>query len=255
MTTITIYNLIVYCKDASNTIHTHNIWQEQPGVASCPSEISDHTVIESEVANKVSSTSQTIIDDTSGTNGTYRARGFMYPVAAGPDTDYNVIGEFVAPYNMRLASMTITPSTENIGDSFTFVANRNTPIGGITSGVSSGKVLSVTDSVLVHIKVGFEVLLLTGSTLQSLGECLEIDITNKTITVENNVGSAFPPGSLVLLAVKRLETIPIVSEHPLTYGADTIGSSLASKGSIGTMLYKNSTGVTKKLAFYVQFLY
>ena len=256
MSATTVYHIRFDCTDPSDTIISHDLWVENyDSITTCPLGISGHTLIDKVFLGKISQMAKTIIDDTSDTNGNYRAIGFDYNVNPGPDTDYQVLGDESYSYNVRVKAITINPGAENIGDTFSFVSARNTPVGALTADVSSGVILNVSDTVLVNINVGFEVTLQTGTTEQNLGECITIDSVAKTITVQNAVTSLFPAGSVVMITIKRIENLKITSDRLITFGGHNSNSTLAPAGLKGTVLYKNSTNVAKQFSVFAEISY
>lgn len=242
------------CYDGIEYIH-HDHWSQEYPVT-CPFGVTGHTVTMAFSVETISENIQIIEDDTAGTNGTYRARGFDYNVSPGPDTNFQILGEYSASYNIRIYAITVVPSTENIGDTISFVAARNTIVGGLTVPVSSGTLLNVSPTVISNMKIGYEVSLQIGTgTIDILGECVAINATGGTITVDNVIASSYPAGTYVLLTVKRLENIKIKTDTPITFGSNTTGSSLALGGLKGTVLYKNASAVAKEITIYVEQAY
>lgn len=257
MTERTVYNLNVFCTDASNNFHNHNIWTEDLSFTTCPLNIPEHILHEKNIIGSISQNAQVIVDDTAGTNGTYRAVGYVYPVAAGPDIEYQVVGTSSFPYAVRINTFKVYAGPENIGDTFSFVVARNTIIGVLMSDVSNGNTLSVSGTVIANLIVGYEVLIQNGGTgpIESLGEVINIDRDNNIITVSNNISSSFSAGSLIMMTIKRIENIKIMSAGTLTFGTDTAGTSLAPPGLTGTILYKNSTNAAKEICCSLETLY
>lgn len=252
MTTRVAYFVRVFCKDSAEEYHSHEFWTDNIDISSCPNSTPDHTFIETTILDQISSNVSIVGDDTSNTNGIYRAKGFVFDVAPGPDTNYKVVGEYSVSYNTRIYSITATPSVNNIDDMFSFVAAKDTVVGILISGVSGGNVLNVNSTVLSNMKIGFDVSLGTGN---SVGECIGIDTTAMTITVEDTISSTYPIGTPVLLTIKRLEDIYIASDKPLSFGSNTVGSSLAPAGLKGSILYKNNSASAKKFSLYVETSY
>lgn len=252
----TLYNIRFDCQDNLSAIHSHNLWVEDYDIiTSCPSSDPNHTLVQKVLLDTVSQDAKIVMDDISNTNGYYRATGLTYDVGTGPDSDYQVVGQYSLPYNVRIQGIIITPSTENIGDSFMFVAARNTAIGALTVGVTGGTLLEVTDSVITHINVGFDLNIVNGGTGQHLGECIAVNKIAKTITVEHALMSAYPPGSLLLIGVKRIENFRIANDHPIVFGSNNVGSTLVPAGLVGTILYKNETAVAKKISVIAEITY
>jgi hypothetical protein len=257
MLTSTIYNIKVYCKDSLDNIIIHNIWQDNPIVSTCPLNIPGHTVMETEILDQISQNIQMVEDDNTGTNGIYRAIGYTFDVDPGPDTEFKLIGQQSYPYPMRVYVFTAMPGLDNIGDTFSFVSSKDTIVGMLRSSVTGGTLLEVNDTVIANMKIGFEVSLgITGTTgYQSVGECIDIDVSNKILTVSTPVSQLFDIGTPVMLTVKRVENIKMTTDKPLTFGSNTIGSSLAAAGLRGSLLYKNSSASAKTFSVYLETAY
>jgi hypothetical protein len=254
MSTRTVFKLTVNCEDTSNNIISHRLWS--PDIpSSCPLGVTGHTLINVIITDRVSSKIHVVEDDTEGTAGRYRCNGYTYDVAAGPDTDFQLVGTSSLPYPIRAYVFTLQPTDENIGDYFTFLTAPNTPIGTLTQAVSSGTVLNVDDNVIAYIGVGIDVTLNDGVTSQNLGECISIDDVNNTITVSNSVSNSFGIGTPVLMTIKRIENVRITTKNQMVFGANTIGSTFVPPGINGVLMYKNMTNVAKKISASLEIAY
>jgi hypothetical protein len=196
-----------------------------------------------------------IKDDLSQTCGTYRAKGYNFDVGTGPNSSYESIGEISFPYNVRVLGISINPTDENIGDYVSIVTAKDTVVGVLTSDVSSGNVLNVSSSVLVHVCNGYQITVQDGTGIVDLGECIAHDHDNHTLTVENNISSLLTAGSYVMMTMKRIEDYKITQGCKSSFGLQTLESSLTPAGIKGTVLYKNMTNTSKTFSMYLELYY
>lgn len=249
-----LYNLNVFCTDGTNT-YTHNVWKDSLDTPVCPFGITGHTVVYQEIVDTIASNVSTVTDDISGTHGYYRSKGISFDVPAGPSSEQIAIGTHSYPYPIRIHTFTITPTADNIGDTFSFLSAKDTVVGILTSGVTGGNTLNVNSTVVSNVKPGFEVNLYNGVTGQNLGECYSVDTTTNTITVQNAVTGSFAPGTYVRITLKRIENVLITTTEKIIFGSGTAGSSLVPANIVGTIMYQNNTSSSKKFSMFAECSY
>ena len=249
-----------FCVDEGTWITT-DFLEEQP--TKCPN--GDTHVIQSiTVVDTISTTMSTIKEDDSGTQGFWRVSRFTFDVNAGIGTytDHNV--EY--PYPVKIYNLTALVRDDNVGDELEVfammdtdigVAAGNPALGVITEDVAIGtSTFKVDVAVLSTLNMGFLVKLKEGATEEDLGECIDIDKDNSTITVSGTTTNAYTNGNgKVLFTIVRFEKFPIVNNQNIVFGDGKIGGTLLAKGAKATIRYHNNTALSKKFCGLIEIDY
>lgn len=257
MTSNTVYQLSIVCEDnTSGQRVLHNVWKPEIFEA-CPNNDPNHTHIITGILSRVSDSSVIPRNDMTDTGGNFKTRGFEFSVPAGPEGNYIEVGVVNYPYNIRVGTVTFDLASENIGDYFESYTRPNTPVGVLLSGVSSGNILHVSNTVMTYLELGFHVELFDGvGTIQYLGECCYKDYISQEITTKYPVTNTFPVGSPIFLRVYIIESVKVVSGNPIRVGSNVNGSTvLVEPNKTVHMLYKNMSSNPKNLSFIVELFY
>jgi len=131
-------------------------------------------------------------------------------------------------------------------------------IGLLATDLSVGAtVLTVSQTVIDNIKVGFYCRLYNGTISECFGEVLEIDSVNNQITIEKPALYAFSSATptYVRMTVKMHTATNIGYPGPHVGGEDKIGSSLIKKNKSVQVCYSNFSKGKKMFCFSVGHIY
>ncbi len=186
------------------------------------------------------------------TNGFFRSEGFSMTCGALSTSSTT----FSFPYPIAPTVIKFYVRDTNVGDSFnTYIAEKTT-IGVLTTSHSSGtNVLSVSDTVIKHIKVGFICTVSNGATENALGEVISVNQTNNTITVEQNLSTSFPANSLVKMTINNIKNYSLYASGLNIIGDSRIGSSYLPPNTPIKIYYTNNGLVSKTFYWNVEYMY
>jgi hypothetical protein len=140
--------------------------------------------------------------------------------------------------------------------------SQQSPISPLTGEIDiefweHGFELNVSSTVTPNIKNGFEVRLVDGGHVQSVGDVTAVDKINNKIYVETNVDGAFGAGTTYVqasaLILKNSKIGNVAWKHSL--GEEKIGGSPVRKDQIIYIEYTNNSGVQKNVVGDVSMLY
>ena len=247
-TSLTVYQQEIVCHDniSNEDVVHHDIWK--PFVyESCPDNNPDHTFNITLIMITVSNTIANLISDARETSGTYRNQEFDFNIPAGPSTDYPVVGTKTFPYNTRFVAYEFVPTEDNVGDSFSLYIVPPTFVGVLIESVDGGNTIKVSNSILSKITLGVEVILDDGVNVQNLGECTNINLDTRILTVENNIDFSFSSGTPITLRFPVSKNIRIHSTDVIKFGTNMPGNKLIHKGLVITLCYNNASVDSKTI--------
>lgn len=249
MTTVNLYSL--YCITEEKWL---TVWgTEEP--TTCPNN-HEHTIEESspQILDSITSFKVTVEASRESTNGNYRAQGFELFVNPGVDTVSTMDVSFPYPTSVRSTSLIVTE--ENIGDHLEVIAAPETVIGVVTAPVSvNDKTFNVSSTVLQYLNPGYLVELTDGATTSTLGECISIDRTNATITVENGSAHSYAPGSFIRMSVPRIRNMNLLTTGKITLGASEIGGTVNPANVVTRVIYTNKSSQPKTFNLLAELFY
>ena len=247
---LVVYNQNVICEDNTtntNVVH-YNLWY--PNVyTSCPTNDPNHTWQESIVLAKVTNSNVMIVNNSINTNGNYRRQEFRMDIPAGPDSEIKVAYSMTFMYNVRIVNCAFHPTADNVNDRFSLYIVPPTPVGTVTTAVSSGNNVLMTNTAITALKVGMEVVLDDGVNTQNLGECLAINYNTQTVTTENAVANSFAPGTFVIIKVPVGKNITVLDTYSISFGTAMPGNKFLQEGYIIELNYMNLTA-NPKIAYF-----
>ena len=162
-------------------------------------------------------------------------------------------------YNISVISLSFTMTEENRGDSVICTVAPDTTIGIITQNIgTSDTVITVSQTVIDTIKVGYIAKLYNGTTQKDLGEVRSINTEAKTITITTPTDCEFLSSTptYVQMEVRMFENYEFGNPRIFNVGETSpIGGSPIPANTIVRGSYINTSGVTKTFIFYIYYFY
>ena len=222
----------------------------------CPSDATHGLVEDATVEiNRISQNTVKVQDESTPTGGFFHTTSFRIDVPAVVGTHEFDVSR---PINVNLFNMKFHSEVEHAGDSMDVAVRPDTVIGAIGAPVTTGDtVLTVSPTVLEHIKVGFYVNLTDGAKVSHLGRCIEINKETSQITVETAADADFSHASptYVRIRIHMMYDYLFGTKQVHAIGDETIDASYLPKGTVIRFYYHNSTAEAKKLIVYVVYKY
>lgn len=223
----------------------------------CPNN-KDHLIDENNIAILDTMQTQSVFIqgkayDTSMVQGMYLYHGNILNVGHDDSTTQDVV--FKVP--SAVYGLTFVSGETHRGDYIDVIMKPDTACGVLTATVSPGATtLQVDSNVLQSIKVGWYVTLDNGTTQDSLGMVLEVNVIEGTITVDKPVQHTFAPWlTTVKYSVYIVKDYGITEamKHTLGYGNDS--SLPCPANTIFRMVYHNNSGIAKVLNYSYEYSY
>jgi len=154
------------------------------------------------------------------------------------------------PYPISLFSAEWLTDTEHKGDRAEFHVGPDTIIGEVTvtADQDSTATLYVSSTVIKNIKKGFYIKIGSKDN-ESLGQVINYDIINNTITLDKNLLYTCNAGDYVYLTVKVVPYWRFTSPGFSSVGENKIGASYIPENTILRLIYYNENGITTKKLF------
>jgi hypothetical protein len=249
-----VYNLLIICSDGSQN-HTHDLWDSNI-ITTCPENNPNHTYQKTRINSRIQDRRTISNNLVYGTDGFFRQINYNFNIPPGPNVEYQNVGNVSFYKPVRISGFKILTENENNGDFVEIYMEFPTPIGQTTSEVSSGTIIDVNSVATTYLKPGTDIKLVSGGLNQNLGECINVDFINHTMTVENDVTSTFPVGSSIYMSVGVLKNIKIVTNTcKLIFGKDSDGNFKIEPSNTIKIMYKNINNTAKNLQFTVEQFY
>lgn len=214
----------------------------------CPSNVA-HTIDTNTISiiDTLETNSVNIIQESIITGGNYRTEGKKIVIQANSTTTQ----EYSWQYN--ISALTITFYTgNNENDILNCFVAPNTVIGALTNDVViSDTVLNVNSTVIDNIKVGYQIVINN----EFIGECIEINKINNTITSNNAVTQNYNTGTYIQMTVNPIKDFILKSNTLYEFARKTIGSSSIPANTIIKLQYQNTTNEEKNLFFSIEYMY
>lgn len=249
---VTIYKYRIYCDTEQQFVYT---WSET-APTKCPTN-TNHLINSASitVVDEKSDNEITIKQESTPTGGNFRTETWSITAPAGPDVTTTVTRSW--PLSISCMELKFISTAEHTGDLITIEVPKNKTCGTITAPVAPGNtIISVTQSAINVIAVGFFCSITDGTNTNNLGRILSIDKINKTITVETAATTAFAVGTPTLVQL-TIQQVAIEIGEPGTYvlGDSTIGGSYLPANEVVYVTYTNKGSQQKKLVMYYEYLY
>jgi hypothetical protein len=252
----------IWCNNENIYVETYGYLDTPPTY--CPHD--DTHVVDTSNINEIARISRnilTITDDASDVQGLWRAHPVTFTASDinGATTTHDISWK----YNIRGLSATIYPSADNVGDIFSSVTAPDTDLSVIiptssliTSDVAIGdKIINVNPLLFKVLMIGYKIKLYNSSLVEEeLGECIGINKTNNTITVENVATNNFTTAddTKILFTIPRVLPMLIPGVYPMVLGETKLGASLLPAGVKLRFYYTNNGTIPKTLTVVLQIL-
>lgn len=236
----------------TSTYFTHDVWGEV-FYDKCPGDIPYHTYISTFNNGNVTSNDSYPRNNTRGTNGLWSATGREHSVAAGPDSDYVKVDEYVIDTSMRLVMSKMLVDPANHGDYLTIkTILPSAYTGKITADVSSGTTLNLVAKALTTILPGMYLTLSEGSTVQDLGKVTAVNKQTLQVTVTETVANSFTTAADVIVTYVQIQDLKLLSGIDYTMGAHANSNLYIPAGSTVQIFYKNMSASAKTISYFME---
>lgn len=189
------------------------------------------------------------------TGGNFRTVGFMREIPASTVGDTFVF-DTSYPYPINLSLVSFRTDVNASGDMISADAAPDTIIGVLTAdslGITT--ILNVSSTVVENIKIGFQCGLSTGVTSYDVGECIDIDIVNNTITIQNIPTDTIVAGAVVSMSLRNISNYVLSNSQTKVIGTGKIGASYIPANTILRLTYTNNNGESKRFFVDNEFTY
>jgi hypothetical protein len=248
---LAIYKYRVYCVEEDSFVYTWN--DKEPTV--CPNNAShkidpDQTVIVGKIEEDVI----TIKEENTPTGGNFRTETVIVEAEANETKVVN----YQWKYPINVFSLNFATKDIHEDSKLKIEVGPQTIIGIITQDVSVGdKTITVSDSVLENIYVGYRVHLFDGKNSFDCGEVLIVNKEKKTLTFADEIEIAFDSSSPTYVQ----QTVCIVQDYMIgpasnySVGKSKIGGSYIPANTDVRLTYENIAPETVKLVLAIEYLY
>lgn len=255
----------VYCTTENKY---YCVWNDATPTV-CPNN-ADHAIDSNSISivDTITDTDVNIIEETiplnyPATGGHYASTCVIIDVPAA-----EVSGEITTtiktfPFPTGLIDVHFTTTEDMEGDILHADIGLDTIIGAISNDVSIGATgvevgITVSQTVLDNLKVGYNVRLFDGVNQAELNKCTAIDLATNTITVENgpyhNTFSASSP-TYVQMTVEMLQDFTLGHAQTYRLGMNTVGASYIPAYTPGSFSYTNNDMSAKRIYMYLEYFY
>lgn len=252
----TVYEWELYCTTEGAYKNTFSVVEP----TTCPTN-SAHTISTDpgpRVIDEISSQQFKLIEQDGVTQGIYKFRGSKQNI---PSQTPGTVNTFTHQwsYPITLLNGWFISTDDMVGDIVECTVAENTIIGAITQPVYVGNtVISVTPTVTKNLYEGYYVNITDGVNLSNLGECINIDSGNSTITVSTPSTNNFSPLSptYVRMTVGVIDNFQIpVGKQRYAFAEKKVGGKYIPSDIPIHIKYTNNTGNAKVYAYNMEYLY
>lgn len=230
--------------------------EDQSKIFKCPAD-DTHTTDRSKITEVLANNVREVeIGQENTTLGRYlKVKGYNLSIPLGIGWSTQSI---TWPTDIAVISAKVFMAANNVNDRVDVYINKHTTIGIITSNVATNDtVITVNDTVMQYIHVGFEMTLTDGVNTDELGNVKSMDFTNNQITVENAAVHNFTAYSTsVKMSVHIVESVTLPTYYDtIDVGYTNLGTSFAPAGTQFQVEYYNSTGLAKNFNIIINYYY
>ena len=183
------------------------------------------------------------IEQGNTTNGMYKTESWVIDIPADSSV---VVAQFTKNYNISLLAADLTVTSSMVGDSMISIVSPNTPIGIVTSD-SSSNIVSVNSTVVQNLVPGRHVSF-NGITLHEV-----IGVNTDSIVLDTDV--SVQAGTYVLMNIMIVPYFYFYTPQNIHIGKSISTGQRIPKGVPIQITYYNNSGIAKKIAFLVEYLY
>ena len=248
----TVHKYRVFCNTENTYVYT---WDDLLPTL-CPND-GKHTIDTSTIVSidTVESGSVNIIQEQNPTGGWYRTESKRMTIKPNSTEVLSMSW----PYPISILELSLNSSTENDGDIINSYVAKDTVIGVVSQSIPIGtNIAHVSDTVVQNIYIGFLVSFQNATTGQiyDMGECIEIDTSNKTITCSKNCLSEIPMMSYVRMTINNIKHFVIKGGLTYNLGRKSLQASYLPKNTKVDLSYQNLSMVqSKTFSFVYEYLY
>ena len=161
------------------------------------------------------------------------------------------------PFPIGLLSAEWRNKTENDGDEIEVCVGVDTIIGTLTSDVSEGDEINVTQSVIDNIAIGFKCSITDGTNTDDLGRILSVSPSGLTLTVETDVVTAFIASTptYVRQTIVMIPRLVLADSGTFELGGSKIGASYIPANIPIRIRYNNISATAKTFSIVMEYLY
>jgi hypothetical protein len=190
-----------------------------------------------------------IEENTTFTQGRFRIEGFSF--TAPPNEDYIYTVKWKIP--VRVLAVYFSCKEDNIGDIINNIVSPGMTIGILTNNVNIGDtIIPIISQVFDKLEIGFEILINN----DFIGEIIDIDQLNKTITIGEELQNNYIIGSLIKVQVRPIKNLTINSTNRYSIGLSKIGGALILENTLVNVVYSNKSLLNSKdFTFELEYLY
>lgn len=182
------------------------------------------------------------------TNDMYKAESWVIDV---PSTKGVHTFDFYKPYPISLLAAEMQAIDTMIGDELSVCVAPDTIIGGVTLAASIGDTLiHVTDTVTANLIPGRYLKLGDFSY-----EAINVNASDNTIEIFEPLTIDVNPGDLCKMNIRLISDLYVHTHILITIGKSITTGQRIPANTIIRVNYNNATGLAKKIAFIVEFLY
>lgn len=211
--------------------------------------VSTHPIL----LEKIYNNNQRIQEESRETGGHFKCYGYKIDCPTGTSThDYT--------YDNPISALSISfvTTSDHQDDELSVLVGPDTTIGSLTVGVTIGVTsFNVSDTVIEHAKVGYNISLYDGVNTDDLGTITYVDKINSTITTTNGTSYGFSAASPTYVRITVTVVDSFIFGFPGRYeiGKDKIGGSYVPTGTIIRVKYVNNGGTSKTFYPKIEMLY
>ena len=161
---------------------------------------------------------------------------------------------YVKPYRMSILEFTFRITSAHSNDLINAYIGKNTIIGVLSSNVYTNNTsITVSNSVIENIYVGYDLSVSNGTVTNFLGEVLTI--SGNILTFSKSAVNNFLIGDYILMSVKPVDNFILGPEGFYTIGASKRGASGIPANTIISLEYTNTTSDIKTFTLNLDYLY
>jgi hypothetical protein len=235
----------VYCITESAFIECYGT--SEP--TACPNN-NTHTINPNSVQTIVSQPiNMTVIQEESGPNvtgGHFGAQAYTFTAAPNTTTTFN--SSF--PYPISILTCQFQASQDMVGDTIDFAFNPQTVVGVLNAPVMVGSnIVTVTDTVAQYSFRGMH------AQIAGIDQGRITAITNNTVSLEIPFAATTAAGAPFSITRFLVKDYYLATPGVHQIGFSKIGGGFCPVGTVGQVIYTNTTAAPKVVSFVVEHLY
>ena len=200
------------------------------------------------IVDAIESNSVNIVQELVPTGGNYRAESKKCILDGTATQNFDLSWK----YPISVINIDLISGNNNGDDIVNVYIGPNNTIGVLTNNLAiNDTVLYVNSSVTTYINIGY-IVSISGT---HLGECIAIDKTNGTITIDTPSTINVNSGNYIQMIVNNIKQFLLKSNTNYLLGRKTIGTSSLPANTIVRINYTNTSLTAKEFVFTIEYLY